>query len=52
MEVIIIITKEVADQAEAETFAQQTRSFIANNPPLNNPDLKINIETRNNINQE
>lgn len=49
MEVIIIITKEVADQAEAEQFANQTKTFIKNNPPLNDPSIKINIESRDKL---
>lgn len=49
MEVIIIITKEVADQAAAETFSQQTRNFITDNPALNDPSIRINIESRDKI---
>lgn len=49
MEVIIIITKEVPDQATAETFAAQAKNFISNNPPLNDPSIRINIETRQQI---
>ncbi len=49
MEVIIIITKEVADQTAAETFAAQAKNFIAGCPPLNEPSIRVNIETRQQI---
>jgi len=49
MEVIIIITKEVADQQAAETFADNAKNFIANTPPLNDPSVRTSIETRQQI---
>ncbi len=49
MEVIIIITKEVPDQAAAETFTANAKNFIANTPPLNDPSVRTSIETRDQL---
>ena len=52
MELIIIITKTVEDNADADTFARQVRTFVSNNPALNRPDIRIETETRDKIGSE
>jgi len=49
MELILIMTKTVCDQAEGESFAAQVRSFVANNPALNNPTVRVEMEIRDKI---
>ena len=52
MELIIIITKTAEDKADADTFARQVRTFVSNNPALNRPDIRVEMETRDKIEAE
>ncbi len=49
MELIIIITKPVEDQNEAEVLSAQVRSFAANTSILNDPAVNIETEIRGRI---
>lgn len=49
MELIIVLTKAVVDKAEADAFAVQVRTFIANSPALSDPSVHVDMETREQI---
>lgn len=49
MEIIVIMTKALADLTEGLSFAAQVQSFVANNPALNNETVRVEMEIRDKI---
>lgn len=49
MEVIIIITKEVADETEATTITNKLKNVLSGDPQLNDRSIRVISETRNRI---